>query len=81
MKLYIDNTDNSRSFSNFHYFSVDVGSEAVGYQFMDKGNLAGGEADEFIVVRFEVECLQDVHSSGDAQYAVVNIWSPGGGHV
>lgn len=59
---------------------MDVGSEAVGYPFMDKGNLAGGEADEFIV-RFEAECLQDAHSSGEAQDAVVNIWSPGGGHI
>lgn len=62
-------------FFKLRYFLVDVGSEAVGY-------LAGGEADEFIVVCLEVECLQDVHASEDAQCAFVNtIWSPGGGHI
>lgn len=53
----------------------------LGTSVWTKGTWQGGEADEFIVVRFEVEYLQGVHSSGDAQYAVVTLWTPGGGHI
>lgn len=60
---------------------MDVDSEAVGYQFTDRGTPQEGKLMNSLLNVLRLSWLQDVHLGGDAQCADANIWSLEGGHI